>query len=1418
MYAILFGFWGSAYGSTVNLSNSDGSSSHPHTAVVSAATGSTDNVYAAWIDFNTLSGNNELLFARSGDAGATFDNPIALGNASIFNVDIAKPQIASYSSSGDGDFVFVAWAGPSSPESNDQILFAKSSDGGMSFASPQVLSTDIDEFALNPQIVAIANDTSVTIYVVWQETISGGGNRDILFARSVNIGDTFEPVINLSNDTGDSSRPQIAASRPDSLDTDFVFVSWIDSEGSDRVLFSRSQDSGASFAEPYVLGDAQSGTSPLVGAFAITDATSNVYTAWVDSTEGDNDLMFARSVDNGTTFSTAQSIDTDAGFISNPRMVISENNRLYLIMQGNGGFEDGSFGLFITKSEDEGATFATPISLGKIIDNSFPHLAVATPSSSNIDHLYITWQTDLVASGLSQIFSAVSSDGGDTFSCPQNVADTSGAATTPALAAIADSASSGSDLTSFVWSDDSTGNTEILVVVNPDFETNGISIESIDNLSPRWGIDEVTVSGGIVNLPGISSGSGPNPDFQVTIEWGDGSQSTTGVEVEGCSWGPVTHAFAQPVLGDVTVNVTAFLIDSVSTDVEATSEPVQVTLTPHFPDLSVSPIPSVKQGSNITISGTLIDVEDPDTPGIPNATITIDGSGIEGSVGEGGTIESVTDGDGTFSAFISTTNVTADGWLVQAHYGGDDSYFSVDSLEVRYNTAPLDSVEYSVTESGENIHVDLNGFNASMEFDFLESGGTLFVSECTAPESTRYVAIENSCLDISPGLVMVSGTAAHIAMSLPEVDVDSLDIFAVDLSAAGEITSVVDITESRDVESNTVSGSVTSFSKFVVAIPIHPESSIPEGNVSLTNQLFVGQNEVSFRDIEITSNANASISLDNRGYVSGQTKTLSITDADANIDPLAVDSISAEVSSERSGNSGITVSLVEVGGTSTGEFRGSFIVSKTLPTGGNVLEAGSGDDIFVSYESQSGLGLGRFRATVDGVQESGLVEISDFLIDGDDAKINNGFAPVTNAVNMTLLDASLSPSGSITVTMSYANALLGGDPALFNPEFLQMYYKPPDSGWEVITTIEDVDFHNDTAKTITSAQPVFSPGLFLLAFDTGGPGGAGGGISKPGSGLVLDFVASLRGQVTGGGSGGASGPSLVGDISPGNNVQQTFTLGSDEDEIKVTFETVQSSGTVTIREQTLSNLPAGTIETSQDRGTFYVDGTESETVGKVYDISTSSRYDGSITVTIPYDSSSVRDSDLSESDVRLMHLVNNNRWEDATISVDTRENAVTGLLDSLSPVVAVVVRDGTFGQKYFDVHPLAKVIDVTSDHENKRVVKLLDEEGNETTIASTGGLVTIANTFKNLQRISQQYDYIIEIFDSDDVAIDLMIKSGTLEGGESMSITQAWSVPRVNGDYTIKIFMIHGLESSFPTLLKHAASEQVEVATQVITG
>jgi hypothetical protein len=114
------------------------------------------NVYVAWSVFQG-GGNNEIMFARSTDHGATFSQPMKISVGSKGN------QFADIAVTRDGT-VYVAWNGfvGSRALGHDAMLFVKSTDGGRTFSRARVAvefdGFDAADFAGDPEAAEEAHE------------------------------------------------------------------------------------------------------------------------------------------------------------------------------------------------------------------------------------------------------------------------------------------------------------------------------------------------------------------------------------------------------------------------------------------------------------------------------------------------------------------------------------------------------------------------------------------------------------------------------------------------------------------------------------------------------------------------------------------------------------------------------------------------------------------------------------------------------------------------------------------------------------------------------------------------------------------------------------------------------------------------------------------------------------------------------------------------------------------------------------------------------------------------------------------------------------------------------------------------------------------------------------------------------------
>ncbi|WP_415280987.1 hypothetical protein [Candidatus Nitrososphaera sp. FF02] len=965
-----------------------------------------------------------------------------------------------------------------------------------------------------------------------------------------------------------------------------------------------------------------------------------------------------------------------------------------------------TFDAFLVGSSDSGDSFTLSYNISDNTDTSLhPHIA-ATGTG-----VYVVWDDDTGDPGTPDAFFANSSDNGVSFSAPINLSDAAGIISEPRVAA-------SDNMIYVVWKDFTPGDSDVFIGIIEDRGTPTVTIETVSDNSPKWD-DTVEVSGTA------------NADITdtITIDWGDGT-SDIDIPVTDGEWGPVDHEYDSAHVGEN--EIVARLLDDSDTE-RAASDPETIDVQKHETVFTIDMIFSVVKGDDVTVQGTLVDA-DASAP-LDGMTVTFTGTGAVN-------LADVMTSSGLYSSTGASPSTASALMAVQAHYAGDSSYEASDSEIISYDTVEPDAATFAVPAGTPSGPIMLTGFDSSILFDDVASAGSVFVSSCDSPTSVRYVELGGDvCVQISPVVEMEPDASAHITVSfdgvaLPEgYTEEDIGIFRESVSG------ITEITESRDIEDNTVTGVTAGFSRFIVGVALHDDA--PAG--ASQEQLLVGDNDVTFEFTETRE-----IAFSDNSFSERSTVTLSVTDPYANLDSSDQDTMTASVVST-SDLAGIEVTLEETD-VDSGSFTGTFELSSTASSQAlSRLQADSGDEIEATYEATTKSPL---VMTVSDVSEAGLVQAAGY--DAPDF-----ITPVGEGYDLSLLDAELSDSSIMTLTMSYADAELvpGDDPAVF-----RIVRTEGATCAEVLSTTLDAG-----EETVSATISVL--GQYTIAMAGGpvplscpaGPGGSGGGLPRPGSGLVLDAVAVITRRA----SGGSGSSQLASSTGISSDADVTVSVGGET--VSVTFDTAQNEEKLSAEAQELADIADLFSEVDDIQGHGIVNDSQFSTAGTVFEIDASDvDYEGTIEITIPYDESLVKDED----NVRFMHH-GKDGWEDGTVEIDAGENTVTGQVTSLSPVVAAVVEDGTYGEIYFNVHPTKRMM-VTDDMPENLVL----ESHSQTVLQAT---------VKNSQRTNQTYAFVIQVLDEVGYTQSITWQTGTLDSGASTVVSSSWSGQ--DGTYTVRMFV-----------------------------
>jgi len=161
----------------------------------------------------------------------------------------------------------------------------------------------------------VSSDTN--FYVAWQERKHG--HNEIRFKHGIDDAERFGKMKIIGNSSGSSESPQIAAYN------NSVYVVWEDnSTGNNEIYFKGSNNKGSSFRTTRLLSNSSgSSESPQIAAY-----NNSVYVVWEDNSTGNNEIYFKGSNNKGSSF-RARLLSNSSGSSESPQ-IVADSNKFYV--------------------------------------------------------------------------------------------------------------------------------------------------------------------------------------------------------------------------------------------------------------------------------------------------------------------------------------------------------------------------------------------------------------------------------------------------------------------------------------------------------------------------------------------------------------------------------------------------------------------------------------------------------------------------------------------------------------------------------------------------------------------------------------------------------------------------------------------------------------------------------------------------------------------------------------------------------------------------------------------------------------------------------------------------------------------------------------------------------------------------------
>lgn len=337
----------------VRLTDDPSASNTGYSAGAHAIASSGDSIHVVWSD--SRNGNSEIFYKRSVDGGTSWGDDFQLTEGAI---GAMSPSIVI-----SGISVHVAWVDFRNGSTNYEVYYKCSNDGGNNW-TPDTRLSNTPGYSYHPGLAAYGSILHLIYYDYrdnWWE---------ICYRRSADGGFNWEPEIWLTLDPNGSFAPSVCASGQ------LIHVTWHDNrDGNNEIYYKRSIDNGINWEPEIRLTNNESSSwKSCVGV-----SGSEVYVVWSDNRNGNYEVFFKRSTDDGLSWGTDTRLTDNSGESTFPNLAIS-GSCLFVVWRDD---SDGNQEIYYKNSIDGGLNWGPDIRLTD--DPAESNMAYISASGSQVN-------------------------------------------------------------------------------------------------------------------------------------------------------------------------------------------------------------------------------------------------------------------------------------------------------------------------------------------------------------------------------------------------------------------------------------------------------------------------------------------------------------------------------------------------------------------------------------------------------------------------------------------------------------------------------------------------------------------------------------------------------------------------------------------------------------------------------------------------------------------------------------------------------------------------------------------------------------------------------------------------------------------------------------------------------------------------